>query len=115
MTALLITSYVIGFIPNVLLLWKYGFRTAWETSTTGRALFALFSIVFFNYVLQIVTTLFPGFFHSWPGVIIRVVIRLAIAAVLFNLYRVFRKAQRDNRNPTLPVLTQVEEPEDEAW
>jgi FtsH-binding integral membrane protein len=94
---LIIVSYVAGAIPCFLLLWEYGFKTRWETSAAGRALFALFVIVAANYVLQLGTSLAPGFFHSWFGVAIRVGVRLAIAAAMWNMYRVFRKAQRVNR------------------
>lgn len=108
MRVLLTISLFAGLIPAVLLWAGYGLRTRfWETDA-GRAFFALISVTAVTYVLSTATVLWPEFFAAGevpptgPGLLIRVLTRYAIAGVLWNLLRLFVKAQREGRSAVAP-------------
>jgi hypothetical protein len=90
-------SFVVGLVPAAVLWVLYGLRTDWRETQAGRAMFALISVFAVSYLLTVVVLLVPGWFHETAGIWVRIVIRLAVAAVLWNLLRLFLKAQRSGR------------------
>jgi len=96
-TLLTTVSFVVGLVPVVILWVLYGLRTAWRETQAGRAMFALISVFAVSYLLTVVVLLLPGWFREPAGIWVRLIIRLAVAAVLWNLLRLFLKAQRNGR------------------
>jgi hypothetical protein len=90
---LVFLSFVAGLLPAVLLLYFYGLRTAWNTSVAGRAVFYLIAVTAASYSLSVLTLAFPHFFHDEVGQWFRIVSRTLIAGVLWNLLRLFFRAQ----------------------
>lgn len=91
---LVIISFAAGLVPSGIMLWLYGFRTAWETSTAGRTLFGMILITVLSYALSLAVTIFPDVFRDTPGEWVRIGVRLALAGGLWFLLRLFLRAQR---------------------
>lgn len=92
-------SFLIGLAPAALLLILYGFRTNWEATSAGRAVFALVSVTFCSYALSTMTLFWPQYFReSQCGVYVRIAGRVIIALVIWNLLFVFLRAQRAGRS-----------------
>lgn len=91
--ALILFSFIAGLIPAVILLVLYGLRTAWSATVAGRAVFALVVVIAVSYGLSVITLTFPQFFREGDGEWVRIVVRLALAGVLWNLLSLFLRAQ----------------------
>ena len=89
-------SFVAGLIPAVALLIGYGLLTDWWKTFTGRVLFGLIAVTAVSYGLSSFTLLWPGFWQG-PGELARVIIRFAVAAVLWGLWAVWVRARRAGR------------------
>lgn len=90
---LVFLSFITGLVPSVLLLYFYGLRTRWNSSVAGRAVFYLIAVTAASYALSVLTLAFPGFFHDEVGQWFRIISRVMIAGVLWNLLRLFFRAQ----------------------
>lgn len=97
MRALLTASFVAGLIPAVILLVLYSARTRWWVTEAGQAFFALIGVTAGSYLLSVLALVLPSIFTETGGVWVRVVLRFAIALVLWNLLRLFFRAQREGR------------------
>lgn len=89
-------SFTVGFVPVATLAVLHGWKTEWRESDAGRALFYLFSTTAASYGLSVCVLLIPwlqGEIGDW----IRIGVRFAIALVLWNVLRIFLKAQRSGR------------------
>lgn len=91
---LLIASFITALVPSVILLALYGFRTRFWSSETGWAFFWLIVVVVASYGLSLVSLIFGEWANSDGGMWVRALSRFGIAAVLWNLLRVFLRAQR---------------------
>ena len=89
-------SFIAGLIPAVALFIGYGLLTDWWKTFTGRVLFGLIATITVSYALSSFTLLWPGFWHG-PGELTRVLIRFAVAAVLWGLWAVWVRARRAGR------------------
>lgn len=92
--ALLLFFLVAGLVPAALFTFDYARRSAWRSSAAGRAVMRLMVITTITYASSAATLAWPEFFKSDPGTLIRVVIRAAVAAVLWDLYLLLRRSQR---------------------
>jgi hypothetical protein len=90
---LILISFIAGLIPAILLLILYGFRTAWQATVAGRAVFALVAVLAVSYGLTVLTLLYPEFFLGEGGEWFRISVRAIIAAVMWNLLFLFFRAQ----------------------
>jgi hypothetical protein len=90
---LILASFVIGLIPATLLFVSYA-RTRWYATETGKVLFSLFLVTALSYGLSVVVLALPDVFHDSGGEWFRIISRTIIAGVLWNMYRLFKKAQR---------------------
>lgn len=108
MRVLFTVAFVAGLIPAVLLWVLYGTRTRWWATDAGWVVFALVSVTAVTYLVSAATLLWPEFFaagevpESGPGLWIRIATRFAVAAVLWALFRLFVRAQREDRPPLVP-------------
>jgi len=99
MTRVLIPlSFAVGFVPVAILAVLYGWRTTWKATDTGKAMFLLFTTTAVSYGLSVAVLLIP-WFRGEIGEWVRIVVRVAIGLVLWNVLRVFLKAQRSGRHP----------------
>lgn len=98
-SALITVSFILGLVPVAILWLLYGVRTQWRETQAGRAMFALITVTAVSYLLSVVVLLLPGWFHDTVGIWFRIVTRLAVAGGLWNLLRLFLKAQRHGRRP----------------
>lgn len=90
--------FIAGFIPAVILLVLYGTRTRWYGTIQGRALFSLFLMMVVSYLISLAVILFPEPFSSGFWFVVRNVSRFAIALALWNMLRIFLKAQAAGRS-----------------
>lgn len=99
MNVLLTLAWVAGLIPAAVLLGLYLWRIGWPgpDNPGGRALVGLLTVTNLTYGLSVIVLLLPEWFHDTIGSWVRVLSRLAVAAVLWNLLRVFLIAQRQPR------------------
>lgn len=93
---LLTVSFVAGLVPALLFVAQYAHRSDWRGTPAGKAIMGLMSVIAATYTLTVFALIWPSFFLSGTGTVLRIVIRLIIAAVLWNLWRVLRKAQRED-------------------
>lgn len=91
--SLILITFIAGLIPAMLLLVLYGLRTAWRATVAGRAVFALVAVFATSYGLTVVTLIFPDFFLGEVGEWFRIMIRFAVAFVMWNLLLLFFRAQ----------------------
>lgn len=100
---LLTVSWLLGLFPSVLLLGLYIWRTGWPTraNPAGRAMVALLGVTTATYLLSVMILIWPWMFRGTGGLTIRIGSRLAVAAVLWNLLRLFLRAQRAGRRMRL--------------
>jgi hypothetical protein len=84
----------VGFVPVLLLTIRHGLQTKWRETPAGRSMFYLFASTTFSYGLTLTVLFFPDFFRGEAGEWVRIVLRLLIGAVLWNVYRIFVKAQK---------------------
>lgn len=92
---LITLSFVACLVPAVLLLIVYGLRSRWEQSAEGRAFMRLFAITVVGFALSVVVTAEPHWFHGAGfGNWVRIIVRFAIAGVLWDLLRLILRAQR---------------------
>ena len=105
---LLTVSFVAGLIPAVLFVIQYAWRSEWRATPAGRAIMGLMSVIAGTYSLTVFALIWPAFFLGPAGVPLLIIIRLIIAAVLWNLWWVLRKAQRGDvdrgRRASGPVI-----------
>ena len=92
--ALLLIFLVAGLVPATLFTYSYARRSAWRTTGAGRAVMRLMTVTTVTYASSVATLAYPEFFKSDAGTAVRVVIRAAVAVVLWNLYLLLRRAQR---------------------
>lgn len=102
MRALLTASFVAGLIPSVVLLVLYSARTRFWATAAGQAFFALIGVTALSYLLSVLALAVPGIFADTGGTWVRIVLRFAIALVLWNLLRLFFRAQREGRSTVAP-------------
>lgn len=95
---LILASFLAGLIPAAILLVLHGTRTDWYSTTAGRLVFSLIAVIVGTYTLTVLTLVFPDTFHNDPGEWLRIVGRLFMAVVLWNLLKLFLRAQRDRRD-----------------
>ena len=113
MNALLTLSFVAGLIPATVLFIAYGVFTPWERTSAGRVLFALVAVFEVSYLISVVTLLFPAVFKDTEGgVLIRVVIRFAVAGVLWGLLWLFVRQRRRGEHSTTGYRGQDNGPAD---
>jgi hypothetical protein len=93
---LLTVSFVAGLIPAVLFVAQYAFRSEWRATPAGRAVMALMGVIAASYALGVVALVRPTFFLEATGLYVALAIRLIIAVVLWNLWWVLWKAQRED-------------------
>jgi hypothetical protein len=93
----LLGSFVAMLVPAVILLVLYGVRTRFWGSATGWAFFWMIVTVVVSTGLSLVSLVWTEWATSTAGYVVRTGSRFAIAAVLWNLLRVFLKAQRSGR------------------
>jgi hypothetical protein len=94
---LVLLSFLAGLIPAMTLAVLYGLKVNWNNSMAGRAIFYLIMVTAASYLLSTVVLAWPHWFTEELGVIFRLVIRFAIAAVLWNLLRLYLRAQKEGR------------------
>jgi hypothetical protein len=93
---LVLVSFLAGLIPAAMLTLLYGIRSPWERSRAGRAVFYLLATTSASYGVSTVVTLFPHYFGpDGDGRWFRVLTRFVIAAVVWNLLRLFFRAQAE--------------------
>ena len=90
---LILVSFVLGLIPVLLLTVMYAWKANWKTTSTGRAVFALFVVFSIWAVLSVLTLTWPDALRGEIGEWARIVIRLITDLVLWNIFRVFMRAQ----------------------
>jgi len=93
-------SFIAGLIPAVVLFILYAWKTPWRVkgNTAGRAMFLMILVFAASYGLSVIVLVAPGLFDDTSGQWIRIILRLAIAAVLWNLLRLFLTVQRRARD-----------------
>lgn len=96
---LLTISWLLGLIPAAVLLGLYLWRIGWprKSNPAGRAMVGLLTVVNATYVLSVLILVWPWLFLGTGGLTIRIGSRMAVAAVLWNLLRLFLRAQRAGR------------------
>lgn len=96
---LLTVSWLLGLIPALLLAGLYVWRIGWPRADNpaGRAMLALLGVTNVTYLLSVLVLIWPWLFLGPAGLTIRIGSRLAVAAVLWNLLRLFLRAQRAGR------------------
>ncbi len=96
---LLTISWALGLMPSAGLLVAYIWRVGWpgKDNPGGRAVVALTSVLTMTYLLTVVALVAPSLFNGGLGVTFKVCARLAVAAVIWNLLRLFVRAQRAGR------------------
>jgi hypothetical protein len=97
--ALLLITFLAGLIPAVLFTLLYARRSAWRSTSAGRAIMSLMSVTAVTYLSSVLTLVWPDFFRAEAGVWLRVGIRVAVAAVLWNLLAVLLRSQRIQAGP----------------
>lgn len=99
MHVLLTISWLLGLIPAAVLLAMYLWRIGVprEDNPAGRAVVGLLGVTNATYLLSVLVLVWPALFMGIGGQALRVGSRLAVAAVLWNLLRVFLLAQRAGR------------------
>lgn len=96
---LLTVSWLAGLIPAAVLLGLYLWRVGvpGPDNPAGRAMVGLLGVTNATYLLSVLVLVAPGLFVGDGGQVLRVGSRLAVAAVLWNLLRLFLLAQRAGR------------------
>lgn len=94
-------SFAIGFVPVAILAVLYGWRTDWkrsdpDTREAGRGMLYLFSTTAVSYGLSVAVLVSP-WLQGQVGEWIRIGVRTAIGLVLWNVLRIFLKAQKSGR------------------
>lgn len=92
-----LASFICGLIPVLALSTLYGVKTKWTQSNEGRALLISLLVAACSYLISISVILFPQVFLHGFWYMVRNVARFALAGVLWNMLRIFLRAQRDGR------------------
>lgn len=90
---LILASFVLGMIPLAVLAGRYAWLGNWRSSSTGRAFMYLFLVFLVWAGLSVITLIWPDQMRGEVGEWIRITIRFATDGVLWNVLRVFLKAQ----------------------